>query len=335
MVKSVQVKSPPKTKKAKVKATNDPSQSGIGNTSGPILLQVNTNKAGGSTTIPVIAETEDEKNFVEEYQEKLQQGIDDWVEKKKYSTSAKILGSLATALNQTLPPTSVWELIPAVKGFKLVKKGKDAVSGTKKADKVDAKKKTKDKEDANSAAADGGGGVNGPKSGCIVGKYKDIKDRCPEGQQAHHIIPDTLNRTSTRKQGAKGIGRIPGMPSLADGPSICLQGHAKTAGSEHNVGHEGDRAIRDAAKRTDNGPIGTLPVSEAVPIAMQSAINAKPQCKAEIEAEVKKAYPNHDKDNRSMNGEGRPPSDKAKAHLDSGGNAGNQGSKGTAGRKKK
>jgi hypothetical protein len=62
---------------------------------------------------------------------------------------------------------------------------------------------------------------------------------------------------------------------------------------------------------------------------------AKPHCKAEIEAEVKKAYPNHDKDNRSMNGEGRPPSDKAKAHLDSGGNAGNQGSKGTIGRQKK
>ena len=75
----------------------------------------------------------------------------------------------------------------------------------------------------------------------------------------------------------------------------------------------------EAAKRTDNGPVGTLPVSEAVPIAMKAAIAARPDCKAQIEAEVRKAYPNFEKDNRSMNGAGRPAQGDAKAHLEKGG----------------
>jgi hypothetical protein len=62
-------------------------------------------------------------------------------------------------------------------------------------------------------------------------------------------------------------------------------------------------------------PVGTIKVMDAVPIAMQSAINARPECKAQIEAEVEKAYPNHKNDNRLMNGTGGPPDDKTKAHL--------------------
>ena len=130
-----------------------------------------------------------------------------------------------------------------------------------------------------------------------------------------------MNRTGNRPDGAKGIGRIPGMPSLAGGPAICLQGHAGTDGSEHNTAHQGDKGIQDAAKRTDNGPVGTLPVKEGVPLAMKAAINARPECKAQIEAEVRKAYPNYEKDERSMNGAGKPAAGDAKGHLDGGGNA--------------
>lgn len=116
------------------------------------------------------------------------------------------------------------------------------------------------------------------------------------------------------------------MPSLVGGPSICLGGHAKTDGTEHNEAHKGDAEIRDAAKRTDNGPFGTLPVSEAVPIAKQSAINARPECKTQIEAAVRQAYPDYENDNRSMNGAGKPAKDEAKAHLEAGGKANDAGS---------
>lgn len=166
-----------------------------------------------------------------------------------------------------------------------------------------------------------GGYIEGTGGPCIVGKYSKIKDKCAVGQQAHHIIGDSLNRTSNRPQGAKGIGRIPGMPSLADGPAICLQGHAKVEGSEHNVGHEGDKEIRKLSKRTDNGPVGTVPVSQAVPVLMGAAIAARPECKAQIEAAVRDAYPDHEKDNRSMNGSGRPSTGDAKTHLEDGATA--------------
>ncbi len=115
------------------------------------------------------------------------------------------------------------------------------------------------------------------------------------------------------------------MPTLGDGPSICLTGHAKTDGTQHHEAHKGDAEIRSAAKRTDNGPVDTLPVKEAVPIAKQSAINARPECKEQIEAEVRKAYPDYENDNRSMNGAGKPAEGDAKAHLDKGGNANDTG----------
>lgn len=170
---------------------------------------------------------------------------------------------------------------------------------------------------------------------CMVNRYLDLKDSCPPGQQAHHIIPDTLNRTSNRKQGAKGIGRIPGMPSLDDGPCICLTGQARVPKSEHNVAHGGDRLIRNAANRTDNGVVGTLPVKEAIPISMAAAIKARPDCEGEIRREVRRAYPDYENDNRSMNGSGRPPKGAAKAHLENGGVANNntQGPKPRARRK--
>lgn len=80
--------------------------------------------------------------------------------------------------------------------------------------------------------------------------------------------------------------------------------------------------------------MGTIPVSEAVPVAMRAAIAARPDCKAQIEAEVRKAYPDFEKDNRSMNGAGKPAEGDAKAHLDSGGTAnGNNRKNPTGGRK--
>jgi hypothetical protein len=58
---------------------------------------------------------------------------------------------------------------------------------------------------------------------------------------------------------------------------------------------------------------------------MGAAVAARPDCKAQIEAEVRKAYPEFEKDNRSMNGAGKPATGDAKAHLERGGSAGNGG----------
>ena len=60
-------------------------------------------------------------------------------------------------------------------------------------------------------------------------------------------------------------------------------------------------------------------------MAMKAAIAARPDCKAQIEAEVRKAYPDFEKDNRSMNGAGKPAEGGAKAHLENGGRAGSGG----------
>ncbi|GKT19682.1 hypothetical protein AVHY2522_23365 [Acidovorax sp. SUPP2522] len=180
-----------------------------------------------------------------------------------------------------------------------------------------------------------GGYIPGTGGPCIVGTYDDIRNKCGPTQQAHHIIPDTLARTSNRAQGSKGIGRIPGMATFGGGPSICLQGNARTEGSEHNTAHQCDDELCQAAKRTDNGPVGTLPVSEAVPVAMKAAIAARPDCKAQIEAEVRKAYPNFENDNRSMNGAGKPPEGDAKAHLENGGTTNDNNRRPPAGGRRK
>ncbi|WP_431261551.1 hypothetical protein ACQ86G_23850 [Roseateles chitinivorans] len=103
-----------------------------------------------------------------------------------------------------------------------------------------------------------GNGSNGFKvegegeGGCGVKPFKD--QTCPTGQQAHHIVPDYALRYGNRADGAKGINRIPGMPSLDDGPSICLTGGSKVKNSEHNKAHEGtDPQIADLGHRTDKG----------------------------------------------------------------------------------
>lgn len=205
----------------------------------------------------------------------------------------------------------------------------------KKVPGLGAKGKDSKKPDAGGVEPPSGGYILGAAGPCKVGTYAQLRGKCGEGQQAHHIISDTLVRTGNRAQGSKGIGRIPGMPSLGGGPAICLQGNAATAGSEHNTAHQCDSEICEAAKRTDNGPVGTLPVSEGVPIAMRAAIAARPDCKAQIEAEVRKAYPNFENDNRSMNGAGEPAEGGAKAHLENGGTANDNNRKPPSGGRKK
>ena len=73
------------------------------------------------------------------------------------------------------------------------------------------------------------GGAGGASSGepeCIVGTYKEIKDRCSKKSketgiphQRHHIIPDRVYRCEAQGQAS---ARMDGAPSYNDGINICL-----------------------------------------------------------------------------------------------------------------
>ncbi|MGE5451957.1 MAG: DUF4150 domain-containing protein [Acidobacteriota bacterium] len=155
---------------------------------------------------------------------------------------------------------------------------------------------------------------------CVVGAYDDIKNKCPEGSQAHHIVPDYTARMGTRIEGIAGTNRIPGMPSFGNGPSICLKGHARTTGSEHNMAHQCDQQIAALGARTNNGPVGTAPVSQVVPVATEAAIQAKPQCEKQIREEVEKRYGNANP-NQSMRTTQQPATGAARSHLGASGSA--------------
>jgi hypothetical protein len=158
----------------------------------------------------------------------------------------------------------------------------------------------------------------GTDADCIVGTYDEIKDKCPKGHQAHHIVPDYTARTGNRAQGMAGEQRVPGLPSFGGGPSICLEGNARTPGSAHNIAHQCDAKIAAMGQRTDNGLPGTAPKSEVVPAATKAACDAKPECAKKIEEEVDKAYGDVDP-NQSMRTTQMPSTGDAKSHLDAGG----------------
>jgi hypothetical protein len=168
--------------------------------------------------------------------------------------------------------------------------------GKKQPPKASKKNPEKDKKaptpDKPKPAGDGtkivGSGSDGD---CGIKPYKDQK--CPEGQQAHHIVPDYALRYGNRKNAQ---ARIPGMPSQADGPSICLSGGSKTAGGEHNQAHEAtDPKIAAAGQRTDNGPNGLATMGEILDISTDEVGKVKPHCKEEIKKKVDEAFKGVDK----------------------------------------
>jgi hypothetical protein len=159
--------------------------------------------------------------------------------------------------------------------------------------------------------------VKPKKPDCIVGTYDEIKDKCPTGYQAHHIVPDYAARAGTRAEGMAGDNRIPGMPSFGDGPSICLKGHARKKGSAHNVAHQCDKTLSALGERTDNGPAGTAPASDVVEISTEAAVKARPDCEQQIKDQVEKAYGDVGP-NQSMRTTQKPPTGKTRSHLKAG-----------------
>ncbi|MET3120383.1 hypothetical protein AAKU64_004635, partial [Undibacterium sp. GrIS 1.8] len=252
----------------------------------------------------------------------------------EFATSGKLpnMVALASAYAQRMVMSKIdkiTKLIPGLKGeINAVKAEtsaakaelnaeKNAVKSELAEGKKDAKKEAKKSDKKNDASPPGDGVKvvgSGGDNDCGIKPYKDQK--CPKGQQAHHIVPDYALRYGNRKNTQ---ARIPGMPSLDDGPSICLSGGSKTNGSEHNQAHEGtDPKIAAAGLRADNGPNGLATMGEILDISTDEVAKVKPHCKDEIKRKVDEAFKGVDKNKYGRTTQALPKGE-ARATLEDGG----------------
>lgn len=125
------------------------------------------------------------------------------------------------------------------------------------------------------AGGGGGGGKGGgystgakkvkrkPKRRCELVPYNELE--CEKGQEAHHVIPDWMLRMGKRG----GSERIPDMPSLAEGPAICLEGGS---GNEHNTAHKHtDRPAQRVGKNgKSTGVAGTITLGQGKAISSRA-----------------------------------------------------------------
>ena len=252
------------SKKAKVKPNRYKKPGPIGNTQGIVVPRTDPGPPGGNVRPPVIPETPEEKNFLEKAKDGLQGKIDAAVEKAGDNKVAMAAGALGTALNEVFFPTALWELIPVGKLGKIAKKGAEVAGLTKKGEKAAEAAAT-----AKKASGGGRGGhVKGPKKRppkrrCELVPYKELE--CPKGSERHHVVPDWMLRLGKRG----GPEQIPGMPSLDDGPAICLEGGS---GSEHNTAHKHtDRpAARVGKSGKATGTPGTIKLGQAKAISSRA-----------------------------------------------------------------
>ncbi len=112
-----------------------------------------------------------------------------------------------------------------------------------------------------------------------------------------------------------------------DAPSICLQGNAKTEGTEHNTAHEADSKVKVLGDRTDNGPPGTAPMGQIMKIYEKAAIAARPDCKEQIQNAVRNGYANVDKNQSGRTTDPLPKAESNK-HLEKGEKAPRRNGKG-------
>ncbi len=120
---------------------------------------------------------------------------------------------------------------------------------------------------------------SGGSGGNNSGKIKKVKRRashrcelvpydeliCGANQQAHHVVPDWMLRLGKRN----GKDRIHGMPTLADGPAICLEsGKGKAHRKAHS--HVDRTAERVARGGRSTGEPGTLRQGQALVISSRA-----------------------------------------------------------------
>jgi len=152
-----------------------------------------------------------------------------------------------------------------------------------------------------------GGSITGKGGGkCLVGPYDEIKDECSKRtppHEAHHIVPDFALRTGTRKDAKVEAKRISKkMPTLGQGPAICLPGEdgkgGQTLPNLHLKAHQGtDGAIKGLGRKKRTGtsarkfPAGTAPLKEVKQTSVAGAKSAAPHCGEKIKKAVEKAFP--------------------------------------------
>jgi hypothetical protein len=104
-----------------------------------------------------------------------------------------------------------------------------------------------------------------PNDPCRTGRFDELE--CESGEHRHHIISDYIIRAGRRLETAT---RLPGAPSLGEGPSICLDPDT------HRTIHRNMDA-RVAAL----GSSGTL--ADVKRIAMEEIEAAKPECASKLD----------------------------------------------------
>lgn len=121
---------------------------------------------------------------------------------------------------------------------------------------------------------------------CEIDSYSKMRKICPlYGMQAHHIVPDWTLRYGSRNDSSS---RIPNMPSLNEGMSICVIGNAAMQDTEHNEAHLGDSTVEAAG--VGSVPPGTAKLSSVVPTSTAAMIAARPDCAEQIAAAAAKQF---------------------------------------------
>ena len=128
-----------------------------------------------------------------------------------------------------------------------------------------------------------------PSRRCELVPHKDLQ--CEEGQEAHHVVPDWMLRLAKRRDSE----RIPGMPSLDDGPAICM---TKGKGKEHNTAHKHtDRpAARVGRSGKATGTPGTITLGQAKAVSARAIEKAtQGRCsRADIRKQLDEQFKAHD-----------------------------------------
>ena len=280
---------PPVTRRAGVHPNHYPPPGPLGNTQGKIVPDTQPNPGGESA--PPIKPTEKEKSWWQRWgSEFIHTGLD-------IIGLIPVAGELADGANALIylaegdtvnAAISAAAMVPgagmAATGAKIGKKAAGAVAegaakkaereaaeelaekaqkeAAEKAEKEAIEKSTK-KADGNSGGYDKGRKKRRPGRRCELVPYKELQ--CDEGQEAHHVVPDWMLRLGKRG----GLERIPGMPSLEEGPAICLE---KGGGKEHNTAHKHtDRpAARIGKSGRATGTPGTLRLGQAKAISSRA-----------------------------------------------------------------
>ena len=234
-------------------------------------------------------------NAVERVSKKAKGVLPDVVSKKLDAGLAQLKQQLQTLKNQAEEALSSANKAPANKS-------------SAKHEHQEGKNKSS-KDNNGNGGQDGGGRSAGPDAQpCKIGPYGTLK--CDTGYQAHHIIPDTMVRTTNRETHKNGRGTIDGRLGFKEGISICLSGHAKVKDSEHKVAHNLDRHVKRLGRK--GIPPGTLPFNAATRLSIKAAQLAAPaHCKEAIQKAIEQAYPNYKKDSRLVNAAFEPPKGKA------------------------